>query len=417
MAGQDIAFVIDNTGSMGGEIAAVKSSATEIVDALLGDGNSRAAIVTFNDFNQPLNTDVLGNSETVLEFTSNKTDVLNAIDGLTVFGGGDLPEYTFEGLYRALSGAAGEWRPDADDRKLILFGDAIAKDPELADEVFALALDLGASVEINLLASGVRSYRFEAAGGLPVEIYTVTTSSFSDEAKAEYAKIASETGGRSFDLDDDEALVATLLEIIAIDGRSFNEITGTKGNDKPLPGTKADDLIKGLAGNDVIRGKKGDDLIKAGKGNDKAVGGGGNDQLDGQKGNDNLKGGGGDDIMNGGAGRDMMTGGKGADLMKGGKGVDTFKYNKVGDSTKDSFDLISKLTKQDKIDLTKIDADTTSAGNDAFTFVGKAKLSGKAGELNFKKGILRGDVDGDGKADLYIALEFDGGAGALDLML
>ena len=56
----------------------------------------------------------------------------------------------------------------------------------------------------------------------------------------------------------------------------------------------------------------------------------------------------------------------------------------------------------DRIDLARIDANELRAGNQAFSFVGAAAFSGRAGELAFRNGLLRADDDGD--ADLAIAL-------------
>ena len=56
----------------------------------------------------------------------------------------------------------------------------------------------------------------------------------------------------------------------------------------------------------------------------------------------------------------------------------------------------------DRIDLRQIDADSSLAGNQAFAFIGANGLSGDAGELSFASGLLSGDLNGDGSADLRI---------------
>ncbi|MDP8995246.1 MAG: RTX toxin, partial [Pseudomonadota bacterium] len=74
----------------------------------------------------------------------------------------------------------------------------------------------------------------------------------------------------------------------------------------------------------------------------------------------------------------------------------------------------------DKIDLARIDADTTAAGNQAFTFIGSAPFSGSgnasAGQLRAEQidaaaNIWRveGDVNGDGIADLVIQVHVEAG--------
>ena len=56
-----------------------------------------------------------------------------------------------------------------------------------------------------------------------------------------------------------------------------------------------------------------------------------------------------------------------------------------------------------KIDLSAIDANTLAANDQAFSFIGAAVFS-EAGQLRFSAGILSGDTDGDGAADLEIQL-------------
>ncbi len=63
---------------------------------------------------------------------------------------------------------------------------------------------------------------------------------------------------------------------------------------------------------------------------------------------------------------------------------------------------------EDHISLSGIDADTGLAGNQAFSFIGDAAFSHVAGELRvFSSGgatVAAGDVDGDGVADVEVAL-------------
>lgn len=58
----------------------------------------------------------------------------------------------------------------------------------------------------------------------------------------------------------------------------------------------------------------------------------------------------------------------------------------------------------DAVDLSAIDADRTTAGNDAFAFTGGADFSGRAGELRFVGGMVHGDTNGDGRTDLVAEL-------------
>jgi hypothetical protein len=66
------------------------------------------------------------------------------------------------------------------------------------------------------------------------------------------------------------------------------------------------------------------------------------------------------------------------------------------------------------IDLSTIDANTHTAGNAKFAWLGSAAFSGHAGQLHEIKidkpltahdiTIVEGDINGDGKADFQIAL-------------
>ena len=58
----------------------------------------------------------------------------------------------------------------------------------------------------------------------------------------------------------------------------------------------------------------------------------------------------------------------------------------------------------DKIDLRQIDANMNLTDDQAFFYIDENVFSGKAGELNFINGILSGDLDGDGVADLQVMI-------------
>jgi serralysin len=135
-------------------------------------------------------------------------------------------------------------------------------------------------------------------------------------------------------------------------------------------------------------------------------GSGGADALFGFGGADTLLGGGGADFLAGGAGKDMLTGG-GADAE-----VDTFAFLALSDSgvTAATRDVIDDFEDGiDQISLAAIDANSSTANNDAFAFIGtNVGFSGTAGELRaywtVTGQIIEGDVNGDGAADVSIKL-------------
>ncbi|HEX8379403.1 MAG TPA: M10 family metallopeptidase C-terminal domain-containing protein [Allosphingosinicella sp.] len=120
------------------------------------------------------------------------------------------------------------------------------------------------------------------------------------------------------------------------------------------------------------------------------------------------------DTLKGGAMNDLLHGNLGADSLSGGGGSDTFAYNKSSESTSGSRDhILDFAAGSDRIDLSKIDADTSAAGNQAFSFIGSNAFSGTAGQLRaFENGgswFVEGDTNGDSVADLVIQLTVTGG--------
>ncbi|HEU0099687.1 MAG TPA: M10 family metallopeptidase C-terminal domain-containing protein [Allosphingosinicella sp.] len=138
-------------------------------------------------------------------------------------------------------------------------------------------------------------------------------------------------------------------------------------------------------------------------------------RLFGGKANDTLKGGGQADLIYGNLGADMLTGNGGAD---------TFRYQGIEESNGSTMDQILDFTPgTDRIDLGRIDADSLTAGDQAFAWIGSEAFSGSAGQLRAYEQdgtwFVEGDVNGDGVADLVIALTLQGQAplGAADFLL
>ncbi len=121
-----------------------------------------------------------------------------------------------------------------------------------------------------------------------------------------------------------------------------------------------------------------------------------------------LIGGGGNDTLRAGGGSDVLIGGGGADSLAGYGGADTFRYDAASDSVAGREDLIGDFKSGlDKIDLSRVDADTTTTGNQAFSWIGSNAFSNVAGQLRtYDSGGYRwiaGDTDGDGDGDIVIA--------------
>jgi len=181
------------------------------------------------------------------------------------------------------------------------------------------------------------------------------------------------------------------------------------GNDvfNALHGCGGDDELYGLGGSDRLYGENGDDYLRGGAGSDVVLGSDGSDRLLGDDGADALYGGAGDDRLYGGAGKDLLRGDAGRDVMSGGAGYDGFVFTSVSNSRPTARDTITDFAHGDKIGLSLIDANTRSAGNQAFHLV--SSFTGVAGELTADQisggFLVRADVNGDGRADFAIRVK------------
>lgn len=159
--------------------------------------------------------------------------------------------------------------------------------------------------------------------------------------------------------------------------------------------------ITGTRNNDTINGADFGDTLTGGDGRDTLNGGGGIDKLFGGLAADTLSGGDGADQLSGGEGGDVLTGGAGADKFLFGPGDVNANLNYV--------DRITDFeTGVDTLDLSRLDADLGTAGNQAFTFVGKAAFSA-AGQLHVVSigGInyIQGNIDTALGADFSIRVD------------
>ncbi|QNN65515.1 hypothetical protein H9L12_02640 [Sphingomonas rhizophila] len=180
-------------------------------------------------------------------------------------------------------------------------------------------------------------------------------------------------------------------------------------------GTAAPMYLRGNALNNILSvssvrstlfGMAGDDRLYGAEQGDRLVGGDGNDFLQGRGGND---------VLDGGAGSDVLRGGLGFDRLDGGLGSDLYVYFSAEEGAGDVLNFKRAI---DVLDLSRIDADTSRYGNQAFTFVDGP--TGEAGQLWItyydrydgtaflnRYADIFADIDGDGFADLH--LNIDGG--------
>ena len=116
----------------------------------------------------------------------------------------------------------------------------------------------------------------------------------------------------------------------------------------------------------------------------------------------------GHDVLQGGSGNDTLSASAGRDTLTGGEGADVFLWSFAADIGFALRDRITDFTPgEDKIDLSRIDADLFTAGNQSFTFIGTDPFSGRAGELRYDPvtGWLSGDITGSGSRNFSLILD------------
>jgi serralysin len=142
----------------------------------------------------------------------------------------------------------------------------------------------------------------------------------------------------------------------------------------------------------IILGNSAGQTLKGTAYSDSLQGFGGDDFLYGYGGNDTLEGGAGADFMSGGTGNDLLIGGAGADRLSGGSGRDIFVFSDLSSDTISDF-----VSGTDKVDLGAL------IGSQ-FHFIGGAGFHHQAGEGRYADGHFQLDLNGDGVADLTIAM-------------
>jgi Ca2+-binding RTX toxin-like protein len=164
-------------------------------------------------------------------------------------------------------------------------------------------------------------------------------------------------------------------------------------------GDGADTLV-GDGENNTLGGGISADLLQAGDGRDALWGDGvvSGHRLVADTGSQY----GGDDSLEGGAGADTLVGGIGSDRLTGGAGADRFVFIATDASTANAgaVDEIVDLAANEWIDLSAIDADAVTAGDQAFTLVDA--FTGAAGEARiwFDGADTHIDMNTDADADL-----------------
>jgi serralysin len=314
----------------------------------------------------------------------------------------------------------------------------------------------------NVLNGGAGNDLLDGAGGLDTVTYETATAGVT--LNLGLVGPQNTVGSGSDMLLSIENLIGSAFADILKGNTKDNWLSGGLGADS-LEGGFGNDTLVGGAGNDVLHGGTGIDTLSGGTGSDlywvneagdviiekfnegndsvfstvtftlsenveslsllgtAATNGTGNlldntllgneaaNVLYGLDGSDIITGGGGHDTLQGGSGKDLLNGGISEDRLIGGKHADRFIFN-TGDTAgnRAQADVIVDFAQveRDRIDLSAIDADEGVIGDQRFHFISRASFSGTAGELRYERGPekswVEADTDGDGQADLVIAL-------------
>lgn len=442
-AGNDV-YTVDSTGDVVVELAGegsadrVQSSISYVLGAevenltltgsaaINGTGNDAANQITGNGAANSL-TGGLGN------------DSLNGGAGAdTLVGGEGNDLYTVDNAGDVVIEAAGE----GIDTVQASISHA------LADEVETLTLTGGAAIDgsgnglANVLTGNGGANRLDGGvgadtmiGGNGDDTYIV------DDA----GDVVTEAAGQGTDRVETALSAYTLslhVERLTYTGTgtftgtgnaAANSITGGAGADM-MAGLDGNDTLNGGAGADTLTGGAGDDLYivddagdvvveAAGEGTDTVITSLGSLSLAGHVEVLTFTGTGGfvgignglANAITGGAGNDTLDGGSGADTLTGGAGTDTYAV--------DDGDVVTDFAAADgdRLDLTGLDADSTQAGIQAFTWIDSDAFGNIAGELRWELAgsdlKLLADLDGDGDADLTVTLNGVASITGVDLIL
>ena len=203
MPAVDLIFAIDTTGSMGDDIASVKTAAAQIIDAVASiSPQFRVAVTDFRDFPEaPYGGTGDYTYRAVVPFSSDPALIQAGLLSLTTGGGGDWPESVYSGLMQAIgTDGLGAWR-DGVTKVIILMGDAPPHDPEPFT---------GTTLEdVSTAAFNVD----------PAIIHGIVIGN-DPNTLASFSRLAEETKGKVFTALDASAILAALLDAIGDIGQT-----------------------------------------------------------------------------------------------------------------------------------------------------------------------------------------------------
>jgi Ca2+-binding RTX toxin-like protein len=266
-------------------------------------------------------------------------------------------------------------------------------------------LNGGAGADVLIGGGGSDTYYVDNAGDVVSETNSVASTGGTDTV---YSYLSSYTLGNYI---ENGRIVTT--STASLTGNSLNNVLYAGMGNNVINGSTGTDTLSYLYASAAV-------TLDLSKTTAQATGGSGSDtvsnveSLTGSKYNDKLTGssaanllagGAGNDTISGGAGNDVLIGGAGKDNLSGGSGNDTFDFNilsELGLSSTTRDVIIDFTVGQDKIDLSTMDARSTLAGDQAFTFVNSFTTT--AGQVRYSGGIVYLNTDTDTAAEYAIEL-------------
>ena len=271
-------------------------------------------------------------------------------------------------------------------------------------DTFSSIENLTGSAFADRLTGSAGANRLDGGGGVDTLSGGLGDDTYAVSQIGDLVRETSSGGGTDLVL---SALAAYTLTANVENGRILSSGTAS------LTGNTLDNLLYAGAGSNVITGGDGVDtlsyafagagvLFSLAIGSAQATGGSGSDtavgieNLTGSDFADTLSGSSGANLLAGGLGSDRLDGGAGRDSLQGGLGADVFVFSALSDSSADPAlaDVITDFTAGDLIDLSALDADSSTLTDDAFDGTLVSTFTA-AGQLKLDAGVLYGNTDAD----------------------
>lgn len=217
-----LALVIDTTGSMADDIDSVKLAASDIVRALVPH-DVAVAVVDYRDFPQPPYGEVGDYPyRDVGPFSTAETDIINAIQALSLGSGNDWPESVYSALMHTINGSSlGGWT-DGAAKFIIIMGDAPPHDPEpFTGYTLQSVIDAATGVSppglttrsIGSAPSDRATETLQAQSADTIAIYSVVIG-HDTEARDYFQALSEGTGGKLFTAASASQVPQAILEAI-----------------------------------------------------------------------------------------------------------------------------------------------------------------------------------------------------------